>query len=244
MPGQMTEPNSASGRAPTLLGRLAAILRPPAATGLAALTLLVLIAALIWWLSSPGAPAPETSSAGQHAAVKAERARAMASLREVESPIACTDRGRRIRLFTMPESALPRPMLQAMEEEMAHDWGHTLRLLRTAPPDRRSDCHGWIFADGQFWIHGQDMEAILEDNRYQAVTSPQAGDLVVYRRGPVFITHSAIVFAVEPDGAVLVKSKWSWLGTYLHAVNDHPYGGHANYYRSSRPTHRLAMVAK
>jgi hypothetical protein len=132
-------------------------------------------------------------------------------------------------------------MLEAMEAEMAEEWGRALRLIRTSPPDRRSDCHGWIFADGRWWILGADVDAILQDNGYQPVAEPGVGDLVVYRRGAL-ITHSGVVSATANGRPALVESKWSWLGTYLHAPEVHPYGGNPAYFRSARAGHRLTLA--
>src|SRR5262249_42732473 len=127
--------------------------------------------------------------------------------------------------------------------EMAQDWGVSLLLIRTRSPDGRADCHGWVFGDGCWWILGIDVEAILQDNGYEPVAEPAAGDLVVYRHPSGPITHTGVVFATARAGSVLVESKWAWLGTYLHALDAHPYGGRPSYHRSSRAGHRLAGLS-
>jgi hypothetical protein len=188
----------------------------------------------------PGAnPRPRTEPADD---VQAQRSRAMASLQEAASPVALTDGGRRIRLHTMPPAALPAAMLQDMEAEMAREWGPSLGLLRTRPPDGRSDCHGWVFTEGNWWILGADVGAILQDNGYESVTAPAVGDLVVYWLGPGRVTHSGVVFATANGGTILVESKWAWLGTYVHPASVHPYGGRPVYYRSARAGHRLTVT--
>jgi hypothetical protein len=141
----------------------------------------------------------------------------------------------------MPDSALPPTMLREMEAEVAQDWGPSLRLLRTSPPDGRSDCHGWVLTGGRWWVLGTDVEAILEDNGYSPVLEPGPGDLVVYRGDQAQVTHTGLVHATARDGPVLVESKWCWLGTYLHAPDGHPYGGRPTYYRSTRAGHELTM---
>jgi hypothetical protein len=128
-----------------------------------------------------------------------------------------------------------------MEGEMAREWGLSLQLIRTSLPDSKSDCHGWVFVEGYWWILGADVEAILEDNGYQPVTEPIAGDLVVYRDRSGLITHSGVVFAASPGKAVLVESKWSWLGSHLHYLDSHPYGGYPAFYRSQRHGHSLTL---
>src|SRR5262245_9961637 len=153
-----------------------------------------------------------------------QRAAAMAALREVDSPVAVTDKGRRVRLLNMPEKALPSSMLDEMEAEMSQEWGVSMRLIRTKPPDRSADCHGWIFAQAKWWMMGIDVELILQDNGYKTVTDPAPGDLVLYRSPMNPITHSGLVYAVNGD-QVMVESKWSWLGCYVHAADTQPYGG-------------------
>lgn len=168
---------------------------------------------------------------------------AMAHLRPARAAVARTDHGREIELLAMPPHALPPDALAAMEKEMAKEWGLAMRIIRTSPPDARADCHGWTFADGRWWILGADVEIILQDNGYQLVSDPRPGDLVVYRQAPTVITHTGVVVAAE-DSVPLVESKWCWLGTYLHSVEDHPYGGRPSYYRSSRAGHRLTIISK
>src|SRR5581483_327720 len=73
---------------------------------------------------------------------------------------------------------------------------HTL-VVRRRPPDETTNCHGWVFAAGRFWVGGGQVDAILKENRYAAVSDPQPGDLVVYRNyGDV--THTAVVRYVTP----------------------------------------------
>ena len=166
----------------------------------------------------------------------------MAALWENGYHTAVTDRGRRIHLFTMPSAALPREMLDGMESEMAQEWGASMRVIRSSAPDPRSDCHGWIFAKGRWWVLGQDVEVILQDNGYSMTADPSAGDLVVYRHEATPITHTGVVYAVGKGRQILVESKWAWLGTYIHPVESQPYGGHPTFYRSARSGHRLKIV--
>lgn len=201
--------------------------------------LLAGLALFVWGACQAGSdPAP---SGEADLPDQAERGRAMASLRAVAAPVARTDRGRRVRLLAIPEAVLTPAMVRAMEAKMAQEWGPSLRLLRTGPPDGRSDCHGWVFTAGRFWILGVDVELILQDNGYRRVMEPREGDLVVYRGDRGRITHSGVVFAAHGGGPVLVESKWAWLGTYLHAHDAQPYGGYPAYYRSDRAGHGLLL---
>jgi len=174
---------------------------------------------------------------------ESQRRAALASLREVSSPVALTDRGRQVPLYEMPEPELPTGLLMEMERGMTDEWGPALRLIRTGPADRQSDCHGWVFVEGKWWLLGRDLTTILEDNGYTAVNDPVAGDLVLYWDGWNEITHSGIVSAVAPSRRILIESKWAWLGTHLHQPNDHPYGGVPTYYRSPRAGHRLTLTS-
>jgi hypothetical protein len=185
-------------------------------------------------------PPAKTTASDARREIQARRSAAMAALQEVKAPVAQTDKGRHIRLFRMPEQALPTPMLDTMEGEMAHEWGLSMRVIRTKPPDRAADCHGWIFADGRYWMVGADVETILQDNDYQTVTDPAPGDLVIYRSASNPITHSGLVYSVN-GSKVMVESKWAWLGCYLHSAESQPYGGRPVYYRSPRPRHNLKL---
>jgi hypothetical protein len=135
-------------------------------------------------------------------------------------------------------------MLKEMERGMTEEWAPGLRLIRTGPADRRSDCHGWVFADSKWWVLGRDLETILADNEYCVVDNPVGGDLVVYWDRGSEVTHSGIVDAVAPNGRVLIESKWAWLGTHLHYPDDHPYGGLPKYYRSPRAGHCLTFATE
>jgi hypothetical protein len=191
---------------------------------------------LVAWCVFPTSPPPSRADSPYEAVAQ----RVAASLHEVSSPAAWTDRGRRVRLLSVPQHVLPRTTLETFERDMAKEWGLSLRLVRTSSPDGRADCHGWVFADGRWWVLGQDVEVILQDNGYRAVAITQAGDLVVYRDGSGRIAHSGVV-VTSPGGSVLVESKWSWLGSYVHAPTAQPYGGVPVFYRSARTGHRLTL---
>lgn len=158
-------------------------------------------------------------------------------LAEDPTASAWTDRGRKVRLLLPPDVDLAEGPLHAQERELERSLA--LRLIRTAPPDWRSDCHGWTFADGRWWVYGADVALILEDNGYRPVTDPAPGDLAVYRDLAGTITHTGVVFAASPGRPVLVESKWTWLGCYVHTAQDQPYGTVITYYRTDRGSHRL-----
>jgi hypothetical protein len=112
------------------------------------------------------------------------------------------------------------------------------QLIRTAPVSDQSNCHGWVFTGGRYWLTVADVEHILVDNAYEPTAQPRAGDLVIYRHGNE-IAHSAIVRATMPNGSVMVEGKWGWMGVYLHFVERSVYGQNFTFYRSPRAGHLL-----
>lgn len=165
----------------------------------------------------------------------------MFELREDLTAVARTDRGRRVPLYgaVLPEGAAA----ARLEDEVVQGWGPSLRLIRTGPPDWAADCHGWTFTGGRWWVAGHDVEHILQDNGYRLVDAPRPGDVLVCRDEVGLPMHTGVVFAVGDDGRVLVESKWAWLGRYLHAPQDQPYGQRLTYYRSDRAGHHLVIRA-
>jgi hypothetical protein len=113
-------------------------------------------------------------------------------------------------------------------------------LIRTGPADPESNCHGWVFAFGEYVIDGEAIDTILEDNGYAEVAAPQEGDLIVYRGADGIVEHTGVVREVSPSGAILVESKWGSQGRYLHAPADQPYWRAWGFYHSEREGHRLA----
>src|SRR5205807_1160464 len=124
-------------------------------------------------------------------------------------------------LFRVARSARP-AAASAQLRRPAVQWGALLALAPAlalavafrvaAPPDATSNCHGWVFTGGRYWVKGGAVEDILRDNGYRTVEDPRPGDLVVYRDDQGAVSHTGVVSSVGADGLVLVESKWSWLG--------------------------------
>lgn len=112
------------------------------------------------------------------------------------------------------------------------------QLLWRGPAHHRANCHGWVFTGGRFWLPGEAVEQILQENAYRRVLNPRCHDLVVYREGDA-VCHTAVVSYVTRGMPVLVEGKWGPLGTYLHAVDQSSYGTDYTYYRSRRAGHLL-----
>jgi hypothetical protein len=68
-----------------------------------------------------------------------------------------------------------------------------------------SNCHGYTFADGEYWIESNQVRKILEGDNYKSVDTPQEGDIVVYWDNRGGAAHSAKVVSVDQEGGVQVE---------------------------------------
>lgn len=150
---------------------------------------------------------------------------------------AATDRGTSIVLKEATDPREPGAMLEP-EEKLLRTANFRDHLIRRAAPDDTSNCHGWVFTGGKFYLSPEDVEAILKENGYQEVQQPQSGDLVVYRHTGA-IAHTAIVRYVTEGRPVLVEGKWGALGVYVHPADKSFYGAEYTFHRSARSGHLL-----
>jgi hypothetical protein len=153
---------------------------------------------------------------------------------------AITDQGHAVPIYhlTAPERITPAD--RDAEDLFLHRAGASGGVVRLAGPDPSYNCHGWVFADGRGWIHGSEVDGILRDNGYERVREPMSGDLIVYRDRSGAVVHSGFVRSVLSGGQVLVESKWSHLGRFIHMASQ--YNDHlttCTYYRSPREGHAL-----
>lgn len=159
----------------------------------------------------------------------------------VPTAYAKTDSGRPIPLFQCREldgtgNPNGQPQTVLSPELMA-------RLITVAPPNEKTNCHGWVFAGGQFVIQGRMVDFILSDNGYENVGQPLEGDVILYRDSNGVPAHTGIVKATGNDGFVLIESKWGFDGQYLHQPQDQGYSKTFEYFRSPRPGHTLQIDA-
>lgn len=154
--------------------------------------------------------------------------------------IGWTDRGREIRLYRMEGDPEGLDSKRGGRQSATDDYP-TMAILRQSR-NVRSNCHGWVFCDGRFVLPGDDIQRILEDNRYSVVEHPRAGDLILYREADGQFIHSGVVRGVLDDGTVMVESKWGVDRRYLHSACDQPYSQLFAYYRSPRQGHRLTIT--
>ena len=122
---------------------------------------------------------------------------------------------------------------------MESDNGFLDRVIRTSEADQECNCHGWVFAQGRFWVRGANVDAILEDNGYVTTETAQPDDVVIYRNAKGKVIHSALVRSVASEG-LLVESKWGKTGRFIHPHDRHPYvDARCSFYRSPRQGHLL-----
>ncbi len=149
-----------------------------------------------------------------------------------------TDRGTTVAVM---EATDPRARgeMAAIEERFLDGDNVRNRLIRRQPASDVSNCHGWVFTGGRFWVGGAEVDNILTENGYVAITTPRPGDLAVYRQDGA-VVHTAVVRYVTAGMPVLVEGKWGTTGVYLHDVDGSVYGTGYTYYRADRATHVLA----
>jgi hypothetical protein len=177
------------------------------------------------------------------------------AVKPINSAVAITDKGRTLPLFHYEALVLQREacphlpptdvtrklILEAAERQFLKNTRlDGIAKTRVFEPSGISNCHGWIFASGNFAISDAFVPLILEDNGYASVTEPQGGDIVVIHNGSEII-HSGIVRNRE-RGAFLMESKWGPLGVYLHGPEAHPFSGNVAFYRSARAGHLLTIA--
>ena len=115
--------------------------------------------------------------------------------------------------------------------------------VRTALPNPDCNCHGWVFAGGGYWVDGNDVKNILDDNGYYEVAIPEVGDIIVYFAGNELL-HSGVVRSVNADDGILIESKWGMNSRVLHAPEDQPLWQNWQFYHTSREGHQLRLPGK
>lgn len=158
---------------------------------------------------------------------------------QVHEFVALTDRNRPIHVFRLDEN--PELSVGAPED----NWitvDYLESAIQRAPASPLANCHGWVFLDGQFLISGEAVQQILDDNGYELMDEPRAGDVVVYRGDNREIIHTGLVRGVLNDGTIIIESKWGTEGCFLHSPEGQPYSQDFEYYRSTRMDNRLKIV--
>jgi hypothetical protein len=159
----------------------------------------------------------------------------MVPLEEHASHSALTDAGNSVPLFSLARQETDAP--PPPPDDMTYLQNHRLHLsvIRNKPTTDQSNCHGWVFTGGRYWVRGFSVEPILEDNGYRPVSAPQIGDLAVYRDPGGGVAHSGIVCGFTSEREILVESKWGRLGCYIHRTDQSGYPDTTcTYYHSPR----------
>ncbi len=151
--------------------------------------------------------------------------------------LAITDRNHSIPVYRLAEE-IGEPTDEFMEV-IVDSHGS---MIQRGPANSFANCHGWVFLDSQFLISGEAVQKILDDNGYEHVAEPKAGDVIIYRDDDRNIIHSGIVRGVLDDNTVIIESKWGTEGTFLHAPAGTPYGAEFEYHRSPRHDNRVKVV--
>jgi hypothetical protein len=153
---------------------------------------------------------------------------------------AVTDRGGAIKLYSAvanPAAVVPnREALAAASAKYYLD-----RRIKRRDSSASTNCHGWVFTGGQYFVAPDDVEKILVENDYRLVASPSSGDLIIYRDDAGKIVHSGIVRLADGD-LVIVESQWGAQGRYLHEPAIQAYSSRFEYYRSSRTGHEVHLI--
>jgi hypothetical protein len=155
-----------------------------------------------------------------------------------------TDLGRIVRTLRIPGgTSTPTPALLAAQDRLLDRFELHGKVIYVPNGWQDTNCHGFVFTDGRYFIGGKEVDPILSDNGYEPVYSPRPGDVAIYRDADGEAQHSGIVRGVASDGVVLVESKFGQAGRFIHPHNRHPYPDTAcTFYRSARPGHLLHGV--
>jgi hypothetical protein len=112
-------------------------------------------------------------------------------------------------------------------------------MLR-AQPWVQSNCHGWVFSQGQHIVRSEDVELILNENNYTQVSKAESNDIAVYRSEKGEILHTGVVRGLL-EGATVVESKWGIGALYMHIAEEQPYSQNISFYRTDRGSHDILI---
>jgi hypothetical protein len=163
--------------------------------------------------------------------------------RQKAAEIAYTDRQRPIPLFELNRESRASFSLAGNEGLALTGTPMPYRAIRLSEASGDSNCIGWVFSGGQYEMQCQDVPAILEDNGYSEVKTPQIGDLIIYRDENNAINHAGTVALLHNGEQVFIESKWGLQGVFLHLPEGSPFGSNWTYYRSPRPKKHLLTLA-
>ena len=112
-------------------------------------------------------------------------------------------------------------------------------LIRRGPSDDTSNCFGWVFAKGRYWLMPWVVERILADNGYSVVREPRGDDVIVYRDEAGDPSHAGIVRGVCVDGTVMVEEQVGVDGRVFALCVRPKCGNNFSFYRTERGNHTV-----
>lgn len=161
-------------------------------------------------------------------------------LEDISPSPARTDHNQPVKIRSRVLKARFTPEFLARQSALLDRLGLRERVITLPDADQDCNCHGWVFTGGQYWVASEEVQTILDDNGYQAVTEPHPGDLVIYRDESGAISHTGLLRTAGGDCPLLVESKWGGIGRFIHQAADHAYGDMTwTFYRSARNGHIL-----
>jgi hypothetical protein len=214
---------------------LGALRQPIARWGVVGMAGVALAAGAVTYLDS------RANAEFDRQAVELELLTAPTSVAPASGVFIFTDQGNPVSIneaTVLPDEA----KLSVIENAMLKNPALRNGVIRQYPATNRSNCHGWVFTGGRYWILGESIDRILIENMYAPITDPTPGDLIVYRAGNS-VAHTGLVRYVTKGHPVLVEGKWGCTGVYLHEADKSIYGVDYSFYRSPRLGHLLAGVA-
>jgi len=134
----------------------------------------------------------------------------------------------------------PSASMLAAQQRMIEQWDMHDRVIQLPHGWQECNCHGFAYTGGRYWVPGEQVEKILEDNGYHPQPLPRADDLAIYRDREGTILHTGIVCGLASDGVILVESKFGRAGRFIHRHEQVPYPSeNCTFYRSAREGHLL-----
>ncbi len=166
-----------------------------------------------------------------------------APLEDQPSHWAQTDTGRSVPLYVLAQPEPNTPYRSADDATYLQNHRLQFRVILEKTKSDDYNCHGWVFTGGRYWVRGGSVDMILQDNGYRVMSSPQIGDLAIYREANGQVAHSGVVCGFTRDQEVLVESKWGRLGRFIHRSDQHGYPDTTcTYYSSLRTGHLLRIL--
>jgi hypothetical protein len=173
-------------------------------------------------------PTPEQEAVG-----------ALPTMEEDATTFVTTDRGTPVSVLRSIAQRTPE-QIEQFERQNLEAQRRQQRLIRSGQASDQTNCHGWVFTGGRYWLNSDQVDTVLLENGYRPASAARPGDVAIYRDDDGQVNHTALVRAVCDDGTVLVEGKWGWMGVFLHKAGDSCFGPTYTFYRSERLGHVLA----